>query len=280
MTYMRCGMYRLLFGLTDGSCWGANFLWASRGELGALLASPWLWSNDALIGLGGESVILNSKREERDEKGHLPEIGCIFIVGQLFPMHATFVRHVGKGCSQSWSHFKKGVYVCVWMPSLFVRHLFTCLYNKCPLNRHLQLCLLHNCTRSSKRWGKEPMVPSTKGTVQTHTERCSTHAWILTLDNTHSIDTRTNKVIAIKVLNLDTEEDDVDDIQREIALLSQLTHARSQNITPYYGSFLNDTKLWIIMAYAAGGSVRTIVTRWTWTKAGRDTRVLTMCVFV
>ncbi|OAD09191.1 hypothetical protein MUCCIDRAFT_151782 [Mucor lusitanicus CBS 277.49] len=73
------------------------------------------------------------------------------------------------------------------------------------------------------------------------------------------IDTRTNKVIAIKVLNLDTEEDDVDDIQREIALLSQLTHARSQNITPYYGSFLNDTKLWIIMAYAAGGSVRTIM---------------------
>lgn len=73
------------------------------------------------------------------------------------------------------------------------------------------------------------------------------------------INTRTNKVIAIKVLNLDTEEDDVDDIQQEIALLSQLTHARSQNITPYYGSFLNDTKLWIIMDYAAGGSVRTIV---------------------
>lgn len=60
-------------------------------------------------------------------------------------------------------------------------------------------------------------------------------------------------------MNLDTEEDDVDDIQREIALLSQLTHAKSQNITPYYGSFLNDTKLWIIMEYAAGGSVRTIV---------------------
>lgn len=58
---------------------------------------------------------------------------------------------------------------------------------------------------------------------------------------------------------MDTEEDDVDDIQNEISLLSQLTHAKSQNITPYYGSFLNDTKLWIIMDYAAGGSVRTIV---------------------
>ncbi|KAI7898612.1 kinase-like domain-containing protein [Cokeromyces recurvatus] len=73
------------------------------------------------------------------------------------------------------------------------------------------------------------------------------------------INTQTNKVIAIKILNLDTEEDDVDDIQREISLLSQLTHARSQNITPYYGCFLNGTKLWIIMDYAAGGSVRTII---------------------
>lgn len=44
-------------------------------------------------------------------------------------------------------------------------------------------------------------------------------------------------------------------------MLSQLTHARSQNITPYYGTILNDTKLWIIMDYAAGGSVRTIVKR-------------------
>ncbi|KAI8989979.1 Pkinase-domain-containing protein [Pilobolus umbonatus] len=73
------------------------------------------------------------------------------------------------------------------------------------------------------------------------------------------VDTRTNKVVAIKILNLDTEEDDVDDIQKEITILSQLTHARSQNITPYYGCFLYDTKLWIIMEYAAGGSIRTIM---------------------
>ncbi|KAG1219364.1 hypothetical protein G6F35_007547 [Rhizopus arrhizus] len=82
---------------------------------------------------------------------------------------------------------------------------------------------------------------------------------LIILKNVASINTQTNKVIAIKVLNLDTEEDDVDDIQREISLLSQLTHARSQNITPYYGSLLVGTKLWIIMEYAAGGSVRTIM---------------------
>ncbi|CAO3608951.1 unnamed protein product [Cunninghamella echinulata] len=42
-------------------------------------------------------------------------------------------------------------------------------------------------------------------------------------------------------------------------MLSQLTLAKSQNITPYYGSILNDTKLWIIMDYAAGGSIRSIM---------------------
>ncbi|KAI7875690.1 Pkinase-domain-containing protein [Lichtheimia hyalospora FSU 10163] len=73
------------------------------------------------------------------------------------------------------------------------------------------------------------------------------------------INNRTRQIVAIKILNLDTEEDDVDDIQKEIALLSQLTHAKSQNITPYYGSVLNDTKLWIIMDYAAGGSIRRIM---------------------
>ncbi|KAI9310445.1 Pkinase-domain-containing protein [Dichotomocladium elegans] len=73
------------------------------------------------------------------------------------------------------------------------------------------------------------------------------------------INNKTKQIVAIKVLNLDTEEDDVDDIQTEIALLSQLTSAKSQNITPYYGSILNDTKLWIIMDYAAGGSIREIM---------------------
>ncbi|CAH1757261.1 7310_t:CDS:10 [Entrophospora sp. SA101] len=72
------------------------------------------------------------------------------------------------------------------------------------------------------------------------------------------IDNETNEVVAIKVLNLDAEEDDVDDIIKEINLLSQLKH-ESQNITRYYGSFLHGTKLWIIMEYAAGGSIRTLM---------------------
>ncbi|CAG8432867.1 7355_t:CDS:10, partial [Diversispora eburnea] len=73
------------------------------------------------------------------------------------------------------------------------------------------------------------------------------------------INNETNQVVAIKVLNLDTEEDDVGDIIKEINLLSQLKHSDSQNITRYYGSFLHGTKLWIIMEYAAGGSIRTLL---------------------
>ncbi|OZJ06907.1 hypothetical protein BZG36_00063 [Bifiguratus adelaidae] len=73
------------------------------------------------------------------------------------------------------------------------------------------------------------------------------------------VDNVTHQVVAIKVLNLDTEHDDVADIQKEIALLSQLKHAESQNITRYHGSVLNGTRLWIVMDYAAGGSIRRLM---------------------
>jgi hypothetical protein len=43
---------------------------------------------------------------------------------------------------------------------------------------------------------------------------------------------------------------------QEISVLSQ---CRCPYITEYYGSFLNQTKLWIIMEYMAGGSVADLV---------------------
>lgn len=73
------------------------------------------------------------------------------------------------------------------------------------------------------------------------------------------LDNKSGKVVAIKILNLDTTEDDVVDIQKEITLLSELTRSDSVNITPYHGCFLNRTKLWIIMDFAAGGSVRNLM---------------------
>ena len=68
---------------------------------------------------------------------------------------------------------------------------------------------------------------------------------------------QTKQIVAIKVLNLDTEEDEVIDVQQEIQFLSELKNV--PNITHYYGCILNDTKLWIIMDYCAGGSLRTLL---------------------
>ncbi|EMR11364.1 hypothetical protein PNEG_00391 [Pneumocystis murina B123] len=73
------------------------------------------------------------------------------------------------------------------------------------------------------------------------------------------IHNETKQVVAIKVLNLDTTEDDVADIQREISMLSQLKQVDAQNVVRYHGSFLYDTRLWVIMDFCEGGSIRTLM---------------------
>ncbi|PKK80071.1 Pkinase-domain-containing protein [Rhizophagus irregularis] len=66
-----------------------------------------------------------------------------------------------------------------------------------------------------------------------------------------AINKETNQVVAIKQIDLEDSDDDISEIQQEIALLSQCD---SSYITRYYGSFVKGFKLWIVMEYLAGGS--------------------------
>ncbi|KAG8956761.1 hypothetical protein FRC04_000239 [Tulasnella sp. 424] len=61
----------------------------------------------------------------------------------------------------------------------------------------------------------------------------------------------TKQIVAIKQIDLEDSDDDISEIQMEIAHLAQCD---SEFVTRYYGSFVKGYKLWIIMEYLAGGS--------------------------
>ncbi|KAM6495884.1 Ste20-like serine/threonine kinase [Amanita muscaria] len=61
----------------------------------------------------------------------------------------------------------------------------------------------------------------------------------------------TQQIVAIKQIDLEDSDDDISEIQQEIASLAQCD---SEYVTRYYGSFVVAYKLWIVMEYLAGGS--------------------------
>jgi serine/threonine-protein kinase 24/25/MST4 len=65
------------------------------------------------------------------------------------------------------------------------------------------------------------------------------------------VDKRTGQSVAIKIIDVENADDEVDDIIQEISILSGL---KSPFVTQYYGSYLKGSDLWIIMEYCSGGS--------------------------
>ncbi|KAL9127380.1 MAG: hypothetical protein Q9217_003736 [Psora testacea] len=65
------------------------------------------------------------------------------------------------------------------------------------------------------------------------------------------VDRRTGQAVAIKVIDVENAEDEVEDIIQEISILSEL---HSPHVTQYHGSFLKGSDLWIIMEFCSGGS--------------------------
>jgi len=82
----------------------------------------------------------------------------------------------------------------------------------------------------------------------------------LTLTLVCRYDKRTQKTVAIKIIDLESAEDEIEDIQQEIQILSQLDSphvtkfvsvftiaGRDIQNRRYHGSYLKGSHLWIVM---------------------------------
>ncbi|KAI0019538.1 protein kinase-like domain-containing protein [Xylariomycetidae sp. FL0641] len=65
------------------------------------------------------------------------------------------------------------------------------------------------------------------------------------------VEKRSGQAVAIKIIDIESAEDEVEDIIQEIAILSEL---QSPYVTKYYGSYAKGAELWIVMEFCAGGS--------------------------
>ncbi|KZV72120.1 Pkinase-domain-containing protein [Peniophora sp. CONT] len=93
-----------------------------------------------------------------------------------------------------------------------------------------------------------PMPSSNPASQYTLMEKLGTGSFGTVYKAMHN---ETKQVVAIKQIDLEDSDDDISEIQQEIANLAQ---HESEFVTRYYGSFVVDYKLWIVMEYLAGGS--------------------------
>lgn len=60
-----------------------------------------------------------------------------------------------------------------------------------------------------------------------------------------------NLEVALKVIDLESTEDDIADLEEEVKVISE---CENEHITKYYGSFVYRDELWIVMELLSGGS--------------------------
>ncbi|KKY23701.1 putative mst3-like protein kinase [Phaeomoniella chlamydospora] len=71
-----------------------------------------------------------------------------------------------------------------------------------------------------------------------------------------AIERSTGEIVAIKHIDLESSEDDIQEIQQEISVLSTCA---SPYVTQYRTSFLRGYKLWIVMEFLGGGSCQDLL---------------------
>lgn len=70
------------------------------------------------------------------------------------------------------------------------------------------------------------------------------------------VDVSTGKDVAIKLVDLERADEEIDVIQREIKVMSQISNPY---VVQYYASLMRDSTLWIVMEYMSAGSLKELL---------------------
>lgn len=71
-----------------------------------------------------------------------------------------------------------------------------------------------------------------------------------------AVEKATSRVVALKLQDLEKAEEEIEIIQREIQVMSQIS---SPHVVKYFTSFIEGSTLWIVMEYMAGGSLKELL---------------------